>query len=152
MTTEIRPSAAHQRPSGKLYLGTDQLNLVNGAMTLVELDTISAGFTDGIEDIANHRITPGVAGFYDVKGQVYFKDVVADTRYIASIRVNGVTTLFSACHQASIVGYLSAACSGHCYLAATDYVELMAQSLSGNNTVDILSAEFRTFLSVQRIR
>ena len=53
---EIIQPPAFQRPTGKLVLDSSQLNLVDGALTQVELDEIPAGYTDGIEDIINFRI------------------------------------------------------------------------------------------------
>jgi len=152
MTTEIRPPAAHQRPSGKMYLSADQLNLVSAVWTVVELNTISANFGDGIEDTAGHRITPGVAGFYDVKGQVAFKNVIADKSYYASVRINGVTYKGVVYDQAAIAANLTVPVNLHLYLSDTDYLELLAISIAGVNTVDVYAGETRTFLSVQRVR
>jgi len=152
MTTKITPAPAYQRPSGKLYLLANQLNLVSGVWTLVELDTITTGFTDGIEDTTNHRITPSQAGFYDVKGRVTFDNTVADTLYYAAVRLNG--SAYKSCEraQASVAGPLSVSCHALLYLSATDFLELMGISLAGVNTVDIQEYERYTFLSLQRVR
>lgn len=141
-----------EQPSGKLYLNTNQLDLVNNIWTVVELNSLTAGFTDGIEDPTNHRITPGVAGFYDVKGQMWFMNVIADKRYLVKILKNAATNVVTGCLQASIAEYLCVACAAHVYLSATDYLELMAQSRAGVDTVDILAGVEFTHLSVQRVR
>ena len=137
---------------GKLYLGTDQLNLVNGSMTLIELDTIPANFTDGIEDTGNHRITPGQAGFYHIIGQVTFRHVVADVAYLARIRLNGNDYKATGTGLAAVALSLTIPVVVHLYLSATDYVELIVVSFSGNNTVDVFGTEDQTFLSLQRVR
>ena len=152
MTTEIIPAPAKLRPSGKLYLSSDQLNLVHNTWTLVELDTISAGFTDGIEDTTNHRITPGVAAFYDVKGKVCLTNVIADRSYYAAVRINGSDWKDVDYAQAAIAELLTLRSTSHLYLSATDYLELMVISLAGVNTVDVYAGESRTCLSVQRVR
>lgn len=152
MTTIITPAPAFQKPSGKMYLDAHQLNLVDAASTLVELNHVSNGFADGIESTALHRITPGQAGYYIVKGMVTFMYIVANCNYAAGFRINSVTW-----HSYNI-GWPS---GGVVYcvpvgdlvkLTATDYVELWARSYSGDDTVDIYRGLMRTFLSVQRVR
>ena len=152
MTTEIRPPAAHQRPSGRMYLSVNQLNLVDMTDTLVMLDAITAGFADGLEDVVNHKITPGVAGLYDVKGQVTLVNTIADKRFSVSVKLNGVSSKISAVGQASIASYLTINCHDHLYLSATDFLSLWALSYAGVDTVDIYGREPYTFLSVQRVR
>jgi len=120
--------------------------------TLVELDAISSGFTDGIEDTANHRITPGYAGFYGVFGSVTFASVVAAKTYIAAIRINGNTYKTGNYQHSGLVYYVTANVSDILKLTATDYVELVCQSRAGVDTVDVRANEIYTFLSVQRVR
>ena len=133
-------------------LSAQQLNLVHGVWTLVELDYLKGGFTDGIEDTANHRITPGQAGLYDIKGQVTFDQVVADKRYASAIRLNGAVYIAFDTKHAAIADYLTSPCGLLYWLSATDYVELIAASYAGVNTVDIYGVIAWTFLSVQRVR
>lgn len=157
MTTSINPGPRipewpHQRPSSRLYLATDQYNLVDTVPTVVKLDTISAGFTDGIEDTTLHRITPGVAGFYHITGLVTLYSFVVDKSYRSAIYISGTNWL--AFNFAWPMGgtRLSLPVGGLAKLAATDYVELVAISDSGNNMVDIIAGSYNTFLSVQRVR
>jgi len=152
MTTETRPPAAHQRPSGKLYLSVDQLDLVNDTLTLVKLNVIPGGFTDGIEDTVNHRITPGVAGFYNVIGLVTFKNTVTNCCYDSGIKVSGLLFGgFNYGHTASL-WLFSSPVFALLKLDVTDYIELWARSISGDNTVDISGNAWSTYLSVQRVR
>lgn len=140
------------RPSGKLYLAIGQLNLVDGVHTLVALDGIGIGFTDGIEDTVNHRITPGYAGFYIVLGMVTFDNVVAAKNYVAGIKISGGVW---ECLNIGWTGggrYLSVPVSALVKLTATDYVELWAKSDSGDNTVDVYAHIFCTYLMIQRVR
>jgi len=153
MNTQIIRPPAFQRPSGKLYLTGDQLNLVDTVWTLVELNTIFGHYTDGIENVATHRITPGVAGFYSIVGQVFFKNLLGDRIYGAAIRISNVDV--SIFHQNT--GPSGTSCSALCNLpneklSAVDYIELFAASFSGINTVDIAEGLAYTYLSVQRVR
>ena len=152
MSTIITPAPAYQKPSGKLYLSVSQLNLVNNTLTLVELNSIYTGFTDGIEDTTLHRITPGCAGFYFINGQATFMNVVAAKNYEAAIRVSGVSWV-SFCYGWAGGGTLfSVPVSSLVKLSATDYIELWVRSQSGDNTVDLSGVRYRTYLSVQRVR
>jgi len=152
MTTRIIQAPAYQKPSGKMYLGSNQLNLVNGAITLVELDTVGTGFTDGIEDTANHKITPGYAGFYIIIGMVTFMNLVIDRSYDAGVLITGAAYLPFVHDFSGRDDYYTVPVSCLVKLNATDYIELYARSMSGDNTVDILAGEAYTFLSIQRVR
>ncbi len=150
--TIITPAPAYQKPSGKLYLSSPQLNLANGVWTLVTLTGIGAGFTDGIEDTANFRITPGYAGFYIIQGLVTFLNVVAARNYSAGLLISNTTWL---CANTGWTGggvYYSVPVLALVKLSATDYVELKALSGSGDNTVDLYADLANTYLSVQRVR
>ena len=152
MGVEIFTPPPFQRPSGMLVLANAQLNLVNNVNTLVELDSIPGDFTDGIEDIVNHRITPGVAGEYSIVGNVKFSSVVANTRYSVNLYLNlaNMVTSWVVLHSSN-TDPLSFRTILPCQnFSATDYIELWAQSNSGNNLVDI-DINY-TFLAVQRVR
>lgn len=153
MNTQIIRPPAFQRPSGKLYLGSDQLNLVSGSATIVQLDTIPAEYKDEIENTGTYRITPGRAGFYSVAGQVTFKAVVADKNYYAMLRISGAAIICDCGRHSSFAAALTPKCilPGH-YFSNTDYIELLAQHFAGVDTVDIDSTEARTFLALQRVR
>jgi len=153
MSTQIIRPPAFQKPSGMMYLSADQLNLLDNTETLVELNTIWAGFNDAIENIVTHRITPGKAGFYSIVGQVRFKSVVADKSYHALIRRNTAAIIQNnASHSSDVLGLTAVCVVPNWYLAADDYIELYAVSNAGVDTVDIDSAELRTFLAIQRVR
>jgi len=148
----IQPPA-FQRPSSKLYLGSNQNDLVSGAPVLVTLDTKPAAYIDGIENVATHRITPGRPGFYAIVGSVFFVNVIASKVYHTLIKINGATFIAESVSHAVIVDDVSALCCvPNQYLAATDYIELYAMSEAGVNTVDVYGSEDRTYLAVQRVR
>lgn len=124
--------------------------MTDGIATLVDLDL--AGFvpSDEIEDIINHRITPGIAGVYTISGCVKFQTCVADKKYRTSILRSGVRMRYEESH-ASFVEDLSVPCLiPIIHLSNTDFIELFATSFSGNNLVDV--GTLYTFLAVQRVR
>jgi len=154
MNTQIIRPPARQRPSGYLYLNSVQTNLVDGTPEIVELDTVTSDFFDGIENILTHRITPGIAGYYSIVGNVRFEQLVGDKCYKAEIKVSGNTKDETIIYVGT--GGVGKSIGARCviptlHFSATDYVELWATSFADVNTVDISSA-INTFLSVQRVR
>jgi len=152
MVTAITKGPAANRPSGRMYLSANQLNLIDDTWTVVELDAIDDGFEDGIEDTVNHWIKPGVAGWYIVMGQWQLLNDVQDKLYRAGIRTNGVkwecvATLSLSRSRPGVVRV-----SALIKLDANDYVQLYAMSGADVNTVDIQSGRFYTFLCLQRVR
>jgi hypothetical protein len=143
---------AFQRPSGKLKLSADQLNLLNGNATKIALDTIPVGYTDAIEDTVNNRITPGIAGYYCLVGQIEFKSVVVDKAYKVEIRLSGNIVSEFIAHASHAFPITALSCLPCHILTAVNYVELWATSYSGDNTVDIGSSVLETYLAVQRVR
>ncbi len=152
MSTKITPGRAHNKPSGKLYLSDHQLNLVNTVLTVIELDTIPAGYADGIESTALHRITPGQAGFYIALGQVTFKSTVADKDYRVYIYRSDGIYICSSSKRCSGGDLFTFPLSAEVIMTVDQYLQLQARSYSGDNTVDIQSGIGYTFLSVQRVR
>ncbi|MBE3087678.1 MAG: hypothetical protein IMZ71_00955 [Chloroflexi bacterium] len=130
--------------------------MVNFEETLVLLDAIpDYHFTDGIEDAANNRIKPGVAGFYAITGQVTFSNTLANKRYAVYL-INSAYPLAYACKN-YVHACLDSEITGRCclpciYLSAQDYVTLWAVSMQGDNTCSVEGSEEKTFLAVQRVR
>jgi len=148
MNTQIIRPPAFQRPSGKMT-GPGQLNLANSVPTKMLLDTTPAEYTDNISDPVNHRILPGVAGFYHIVGAVLFYNTITDAIYCARLYVSGVEVCSDWRHAAVSNRNLNCQCDlPNQYLSATQYVELFAISWSGDNWVDI----HNSWLAVQRVR
>jgi hypothetical protein len=85
------PAQLTQQPSGRIYLNGNQNNINNGVSTKVLLNTVDPLFTDGIEDVVNHRITPGVAGWYFFSASVCWEVVLDQKRYsMTVVRVPGL--------------------------------------------------------------
>lgn len=153
MNTQIILPPAYQKPTGRLYLQGDQDNIASGVSTKVEINYVSAEYVDGIEDGVNHRITPGVPGFYTIQGQIVFEEVVADKQYIANIYVNGSPDFSKSYAHSSNVGDISASVNiASVWLSATDYMELYGEHNAGVGTVDFAGGRHNTFLIVQRVR
>ena len=127
----------------RIYLGTDQENLVSSDWTKVLLDTESY---DVGSNFASNKFTVPVNGYYLVTGNVYYKNIVLDKRYQAAIYVNGAVVTSCALH-ASLAASISVPIYDIIYLNSGDYVELYAVQVSGADTVDISSGSSITFMS-----
>ena len=150
MNTQIIRPPAFQKPSGKLVLNSNQLNIADNTATLVELDTIPSEYKDGIENTVTHRITPGRPGFYSIVGVIEFLSVIADKNYQAGVYVSGACINRHVVHS-GVAYVIGALCSVPChYLSAVDFVDLYAYHEAGAGTIDI--SAFYTYLSVQRVR
>lgn len=143
--------SVNHKPSGSMTLTNEQTNLVDGVTTLVALDKIVTGFTDAIENIGTHRITPGVAGLYLVSAAVEFNFVVADKAYRLAIYKSDSSKLWVTNHSKT-TDMLSVNVTKLMYFNSTDYIELKAVSNAGVDTVDILDGERYTYMQVQRVR
>ena len=140
------------KPAGGLYLVSDQLNIVNVTATLVELDNEIPDFEDGIENKVTHRITPAVAGFYMITGQLKYSSVVADHNYMAMIRRDGAVELAKSIIHAASAEDLAVVTGTIAYLSDSNYIELVAYHSAGVDTVDIESGAGVTFLTLERLR
>lgn len=146
------PAGIILKPSGRAYQGTAIVDTITGQWTRVDLDAISAGFTDGIENLLTNRIIPGVAGLYRIHGSVYFStSMVADMDFYAAIDISGVYSAQVHIHSAKI-GNLVIPVSLLIWLTAVNYVELYGRQDSGANLIKISPLENACFLEVQRIR
>jgi len=152
MGVKIIQPPAFQRPSGKLYLGNPQNDLVDSAVTRVLIDTIPAEYTDGIENGGSSWIIPVVAGYYSIVGQVMFNNVIADKGYESVIKVNTVIVCRNFVHASLVLNVAALVCLPCHYVGAGERIDLFATSYAGVNTVDISSGETLTFLAVQRVR
>lgn len=138
-------------PNGQLFLGGTQADITSGSTVLVGLNTIETGFTDAIEDTANNKITPGVAGLYLITAQVYFMNILAPKHFFVWVKKNGSTKIIDKVGHSGIVAGFPVLLSKPVPLSNTDYVGLYAQQECGINTVDIYGGSEKTFLSVIRI-
>jgi len=153
MKSGIIQPPAFQRPNGYLYLDAFQNNIVNTTATKVALNVIHALFTDGIENIATYRITPGRPGFYQVNAQAVFINLIADKAYGIEVRLNSMTPIISTMKHASFVYQLDVNVSCVVYLTAIQWLDLWVWHNAGVDTVDIAGTDQRiTFLNVQRVR
>lgn len=138
-------------PSGSLYLNNNQLNLVSGSGTLVLLDAIASGFSDGIENVVTHRIYPGVAGLYLIDAGIMFTSVVALKPYRMIVTKNDSTWIGVYGHS-GLVYNMSLTLSKLISLAAPDYIDMWAYSYADVDTVGISKYKDATFLTIQRVR
>lgn len=145
-------SFGKNRPSGWLYLNTHQSDIATATWTIALLDAIGADFADGIEDTVNHKISPGVAGLYQIYGYGRFNQIVADKPYAIRLLLNGSTYLRERWLHGAVVNYLGLDAQIERWLSATDYVQLQVYHEAGVGTVDLYAGIHLTGLVVQRVR
>jgi len=129
----------------RVSLSDDQLNLVDSVATKVLVSGIDFDVGDNFD---SYKFTAPITGFYDIRGQVSFINVVADKRYSAHIFKNGLSigSVTADTHSTS-TAEISCFVACRKYLTAGQYIELYATSYAGVNTVDIQGYS-RTFLEV----
>jgi len=140
----------HAQPHGCLYLGTQQDNIPQ-VPTIIELDTVPATYTDGIETTGTHIITPDIAGFYAIVGQVSFKGPVVDKTYEVYISVNDTTIIVRDKRSISVAADFIVPVGAITYLDGDDYLQLEVSHADGVATVDIHDGLDQTFLKVIRL-
>ena len=141
----------NHKPSGGLYLLTSQQNLVSGNSTLVNLNTVISGFSDGIEDTANKKITVTKAGLYLVQAQVTFFSVVAAKHYQIHIYKDAAGKKAGYGHS-SVTDELSIPLSFFIRCAVNESILMKAISFAGVDTVDIRNGADLTFLELHYMR
>lgn len=146
-------------PHGKLALSSNQLNLVSGTSTQVQLNSVMPKFTDGIEDTFNYWIKPGKPGFYLVIGQVTFTSVVADKKYRCTLLHRedvGMSTGYAQdIKHSRTTDDLICRAVDEIWIGddiTKDAFELWATQFSGVNTVDISAGAPFTFLIARWLR
>jgi len=92
------------------------------------------------------RFIVPVTGYYQINANIAYTSVIADKRYFVVVYKNGAYAIRAELHSSNTED-ITIALSDILYLTAGDYLELMARQ-SGANTVDIVNAEYITFMSV----
>ena len=152
ITVSFLPAPTNH-PNGKLWLDAAQDNLVHTAITKVLVDTVSTGYTDGIEDAISSRILPGVAGLYQISAQLCLGNCIDNKDYELFIKITG-TIKYEKLHTLTSGGdnRISIGCSFPFWFGDSDYAELFVRSMAGVDTVDLVPLERDTFLAVTRIK
>jgi len=154
------PSAAgyNPMPSGRMYLQGLQDNIVSGAPTRVALNAIDADFTDGIEDVVNHWILPGVDGLYQFNASLFWDTTLDDNHYDLSVH-SGRTGSENIRAKAIVTGCtniggleVSVNISGLVWMDNLDHIFILGHHLDGTNNPDFVSTSPKTFLSLHRVR
>jgi hypothetical protein len=137
-------------PRARMYLGTTQSNIDHTAFVKVALDTDSYD-SGSITNTTTNRITPGIAGYYLVTGQIYYTGGFAAGELLQThIYVNG-SSVTAARSKATGTSTETRLAQDVIYLGATDYVELYARANTAGSTADISSGSSGTYLVVHRL-
>lgn len=153
------PLAVPNQPRGKLSLSANQSIAFGGGAVILQLNKIGANFSDGIEDTVNYRILPGVAGWYLFTASIIWESGQANTKYDLIVTKSGIN-----CGNNEQVCVLTGGTGAHftekitdvIYLTAVNWLDLRCANYHGSINATALyggspSAEFHTFLTVQRI-
>jgi len=145
-----------QTPSGRIYLETTQEDIADGLFVKILFDSISAGFTDGIEDLVNHRIFPAVAGWYQVNAYLELETLIDTKKYSIHLTRSGILVAhgeyMSPVTGASSAYHISLGISDVVKLTALQYLEVGINHNDATESVHVLGEETGSFLSVQRVR
>ena len=145
-----------QAPSGRICLAVPQQNIPDGFFVKILFDTITPGFTDGIEDLVNHRILPGVAGWYQFNAALLIESLIDGCRYCIDVTRNGTVishgAFLSPITMTSSGHHITLSISDVCYLTAFQYLEVGIDHEDVTEIVDVLGVTTGCFLSVQRVR
>lgn len=137
-------------PRAKMYLNAAQTNLVKATWTKVLLETDEYD-SDTITDTVNNRITPGVAGYYLIIGNLTWSGgFAAAERLSAAIYMNG-TAIATNQGNAGGTTYQTNHVSTVIYMDSNDYVELYGRAGTAGNTADIDAGAPNTYLIVHRM-
>lgn len=130
----------------RAYLNANQLNIVSGSWTKVNLnaETYDIG---GNFDTANYKFVAPKAGYYLIAAALGWTAILSGAVWTTAIYVNGAMKCTIGIHSSNtndlrvgVVDIIS--------LAETEYVELYAYQNSGNNTPDLKGLETHTWMSI----
>ena len=140
-----------REPYARIFSTAAQDNLTDVTWTKIVLDTDTFDFST-ITDLSNNKITPGVAGYYVVIGQITYANVIAEKTYAAQIYKNGSTAMTTRNQQnGAAVTDVSVMVCDVLLLDADDYVQLRGYVNCGVATVDINVGTTDTFLVLYRL-
>jgi hypothetical protein len=146
-------TVAKQIPSGGLYLDAAVNNHANDSVFLIPLDTKKSGFTDGIESTGDHRITPGVAGYYSIHGCIcWSSSFINNSYYQARVYISTNLVAINTSNPNAGGDTFVHISLNPVYLSASDYIELFGWKHGDTTAADVASGSYSTFLSVQRVR
>jgi len=134
-----------------MFVTAAQDNLTDVTWTTITLDTDTFDFST-ITDLSNYKITPAVAGYYMVLGQVTYANVIAEKTYYAQIYKNGTTATATRSQQnGAATTDVSVTVQDVVLLDDDDYIQLRGYVNCGAATVDINAGTADTYLILYRL-
>jgi len=119
----------------RAFLAADQLNIVDSTLTIVELADESYDPSADF-NVGTYSYVCPVTGYYLIKGQITYKNLVADKRYFAYIRIAAASRGAHLIHAAA-AETLSVTVSDIILCNAGQEIQLGAYHIAGVDTVDI---------------
>lgn len=137
-------------PRARMYLDQVQDNMTANAWAKIILNADDYD-SDNITDLVNSRITPGVAGYYQVEGSITWDaGFAAGNRMGAKLRVNNATDKKAHHDHAGGTSWKTVHVSDNFYMSDTDYVELFGRPGTAGNTADVRQGSVNTNLYLYR--
>jgi hypothetical protein len=139
------------KPYARMYGTAAQANLTDVTWTTITLDTDT--FDSGtITNLSSYKITPAVAGYYIIIGQITYENAIAEKTYYAQIYKNGTTATATRSQQnGAATTDVSVTVQDVVLLDADDYITLRGYVNCGANTVDINVGTADTYLILYRL-
>jgi len=119
----------------RAYLADDQLNIADTTLTIVEF--ANEHYDPGADfNVGTYSYVCPVTGYYLIKGQITYTNLVVNKRYYAYIRVDGASRTAHLAH-AAITENLSIPITDVIFCNAGEEIQLGAYLNTGVGTVDI---------------
>lgn len=136
----------------RAYRLTDQADLTDNSWNKINLNAVSYDL-GGNFDTTNFKFVVPVTGLYKVVAKVHFTaaSVIANKSYGVGFYVNGALKNSAWEHIGSSTDQVTAQTSDEIFLHVNDYIEMYADPIVGASTVDVLSGENFTSLSIRLI-
>ena len=119
----------------RAYLADDQLNIADTTLTIVQL--AHEHYDPGADfNVGTYSYICPVTGYYLIKGQVTYKNLDADKKYYAYIRIDGASEATHLAHAAAAEN-LSVSVNDLIFCNAGQAIQLGAYHAAGVGTVDV---------------
>ncbi len=146
-TVELGNNNIRTDSRARAYLGTDQLNIADATYTQVLIDTENYDSGNNF-NIGTYEFVAPVTGFYLAIGQITYKAVIADKRYLAILRTSVPAYIAISSNQSSHTDWVVTVVSDVVYLVAAQTLRLYCYHNAGVGTVDIQSGTQYTFFNI----
>ena len=136
----------------RVYRGTDQNDLTDNTWMKINLNTKSYDLGGNFNTTTFKFIAP-ITGLYRIHAKIHFTtaSVVAEKTYAVGFYLNAALKSSSYEHIGASTDEVSVETTEELYLAVNAEIEMYAKVIAGVSTVDVLSGENFTSLTIRLI-